>query len=270
MFQSGSPAGGLCGLLRMLRAGSSVWSSSTSKASMSSSGRALAAYLPHMATAYAAGLTPPVGRRPSPAAPKLQRTEHLPTPSGMSAGSWRLLGMLLRAGGPGPAMRRTGGYVDNVVPTDQEESHDRPSTRPPAARLGVRRRRHRGAAPPGCADQQAAQLLGKVPAPGPRSPRRTPTSSSGSTAPPCSAAASCSPPAACRGSPRRCSPPRSSRRRPSSTPSGTRPTRAQGAEPQPLLQERRPARRPAARRRRHRGPPGPRVAGPARHQGDAP
>ena len=48
MFQSGSPAGGLWGFLSTLRAGSSVWSSSTSKASMSSSGRALAAYLPHM------------------------------------------------------------------------------------------------------------------------------------------------------------------------------------------------------------------------------
>ena len=48
MFQSGSPAGGLCGFLSTLREGSPVWSSSTSKASMSSSGRALAAYLPHM------------------------------------------------------------------------------------------------------------------------------------------------------------------------------------------------------------------------------
>ena len=37
---------------------------------------------------------------------------------------------------------------------------------------------------------------------------------------------------------------------------------------QPLLQERRSARRPAARGRRHRGPTRPRVARPARRQGD--
>ncbi len=51
MFQSGCPGGGVWGFLRMLRAGSAVWSSTTSKASMSSSGRALAAYLPHMGPA---------------------------------------------------------------------------------------------------------------------------------------------------------------------------------------------------------------------------
>ena len=55
MFQSGSPTGGLCGLFRTLRAGSSVWSSSTSNASMSSSGRALAAYLPHMGPSVCRG-----------------------------------------------------------------------------------------------------------------------------------------------------------------------------------------------------------------------
>ena len=75
MFQSGSPAGGLCGLLRTLRAGSSVWSSSTSKASMSSSGRALAAYLPHMRPAYAAGLTS-LGQRAARQAGRARRVGH--------------------------------------------------------------------------------------------------------------------------------------------------------------------------------------------------
>ena len=55
MFQSGSPAGGLWGFLSTLREGSPVWSCSTSKASMSSSGRALAAYLPHMSHSVCRG-----------------------------------------------------------------------------------------------------------------------------------------------------------------------------------------------------------------------
>src|SRR6478735_5713357 len=66
MFQSGSPAGGLWGLLSTLRAGSPVWSSSTSKASMSSSGRALAAYLPHMRHSVCRVAHEPSGRGRAP------------------------------------------------------------------------------------------------------------------------------------------------------------------------------------------------------------
>ena len=68
MFQSGSPAGGLWGFVSTLRAGSPVWSSSTSKASMSSSGRALAAYLPHMRHSVCRAAREPSrrGRAPGP------------------------------------------------------------------------------------------------------------------------------------------------------------------------------------------------------------
>src|SRR6478609_749654 len=66
MFQSGSPTGGLWGFLSTLRAGSPVWFSSTSKASMSSSGRALAAYLPHMRHSVCRGTHERSGRGRAP------------------------------------------------------------------------------------------------------------------------------------------------------------------------------------------------------------